>query len=276
MAPEDGGTKQMFNNLIESCTHKNELKRKSSFFFATIAVYALLLSAAGIASVVAYEAHLENQSLELVSLLTPVQPAKQEEPPERQQPTRSSSNRQQVATRTEPISRVADPTVVPDKPSSTPSNTPEIPENGRYKIGEINFDPVTQPGGPGDPNGNTSSTNSNGNVVVPETETTPPPVVKTEPKPPKPISKGVVNGIAISLPKPSYPQIAKTAGIKGQVTVQVLIDETGKVISATVLNGHPLLRNAAQQAALQARFNPTRLSEVPVKVNGIINYNFTF
>lgn len=276
MAPEDGGTKQMFNNLIESCTHKNELKRKGSFFFATIAVYALLLSAAGIASVVAYEAHLENQSLEIISLLTPVQPAKPEEPPERQAP-RSSNNRQQVATRVNPIPRVEDSTTVPKDISTTPNKTLEIPnKNVRYEIGTTDTDPM--PTGPVGDSNNSSSTNSNGKVVVPETDTTPPPVIKTETKPPRPtvVSGGVVNGSAISLPKPSYPQIAKAAGVRGQVSVQVLIDETGKVLSATVISGHPLLRQTSQQAAMQAKFKPTLLSNVPVKVSGVINYNFAF
>jgi protein TonB len=274
MAPEYGGTKQMFNNLIESCAHKTELKRKGAFFFATIAVYALLLSAAGIASVVAYDANLENQSLELVSLLTPIQTTKQEEPPERQQTQRSSSNKPQIATRTVAIARVEDPKI-PEQISTTPSNVPPIPTNSPFDIGKDNTDPA-MPDSPGNSNGNNSSTNSTGRVIVPETETTPPPVIKKEPKPPTLISKGVITGQATSLPKPLYPQFARSAGARGQVSVQVLIDETGKVISATVISGHPLLRQVSQQAALQAKFNPTYLSNVPVKVSGVINYNFNF
>jgi protein TonB len=76
------------------------------------------------------------------------------------------------------------------------------------------------------------------------------------------------------LPKPAYPEIAKRAGAQGPVNVQVLIDETGKVISAKAISGSPLLMIAAQQAALAARFSPTKLSEQPVKVSGVITYNF--
>jgi protein TonB len=91
---------------------------------------------------------------------------------------------------------------------------------------------------------------------------------------PKTVSKGAITGLAISLPKPPYPMIAKQAGAAGPVNVQVLIDETGHVVSAKAVSGHPLLRAAAQQAAYLARFSPTRLSDQPVKVSGVITYNF--
>jgi len=40
------------------------------------------------------------------------------------------------------------------------------------------------------------------------------------------------------------------------------------------VSGHPLLRGAAEQAARGARFSPTLLSGQPVKVSGVITYNF--
>jgi protein TonB len=85
----------------------------------------------------------------------------------------------------------------------------------------------------------------------------------------------VLNGRALQLPKPPYPQLARTTGISGVVTVQVLIDESGRVLSAQAISGHPLLRSAAAQAARQARFSPTILGDQPVKVSGVITYNFT-
>jgi protein TonB len=54
----------------------------------------------------------------------------------------------------------------------------------------------------------------------------------------------------------------------------VLIDENGSVVSASAVSGHPLLRAAAVQAARGARFSPTKLSGQPVKVSGVITYNF--
>ena len=103
----------------------------------------------------------------------------------------------------------------------------------------------------------------------------PPPQPHVERPIPKVVSKGVITGLALVLPKPAYPQIARQAGARGAVTVQVLIDETGKVISAKAVSGHPMLLAAAQQAAYGARFSPTKLSGQPVKITGRINYNFT-
>jgi TonB family protein len=90
----------------------------------------------------------------------------------------------------------------------------------------------------------------------------------------KPISGGVLNGKAISLPKPTYPAIAKAAHASGTVVVQVTVDEDGNVTSAKAVSGHPLLQAAATQAARQARFTPTVLAGKPVKVNGVLTYNF--
>lgn len=101
----------------------------------------------------------------------------------------------------------------------------------------------------------------------------PPPPGK-QPKPPETISGEVLNDKAISLPKPPYPAIAKAAKASGTVTVQVTVDESGKVISASAVGGHPLLRQAAVQSAYQARFAPTMVSGKPVKVTGVITYNF--
>ena len=91
---------------------------------------------------------------------------------------------------------------------------------------------------------------------------------------PKQISGGVLNGKATSLPKPAYPAAANAVNAEGAVSVQVLIDEQGNVISASAVSGHPLLRPAAVEAAEQATFSPTRLSGNPVKVSGVIVYNF--
>jgi TonB family protein len=91
----------------------------------------------------------------------------------------------------------------------------------------------------------------------------------------KPVSGGVLNGKALSLPVPVYPQIAMRARTSGKVEVEVIVDENGKVISAQAVSGPAPLREAAVDAAKRARFSPTKLSGAPVKVAGLINYNFT-
>jgi TonB family protein len=89
-----------------------------------------------------------------------------------------------------------------------------------------------------------------------------------------PISGGVLNGKAISLPKPPYPPIAKAAKASGTVVVKVTVDENGNVVSASALSGHPLLQAVSVAAARNAKFSPTKLSGEPVKVTGVITYKF--
>lgn len=89
-----------------------------------------------------------------------------------------------------------------------------------------------------------------------------------------PISGGVLNGKAISLPQPAYPAVARAAHASGQVVVQVTVDEEGNVIDAHAVSGHPLLQQSAVQAARSAKFPPTKLSGQPVKVTGTLIYNF--
>ncbi|MCA1575084.1 MAG: TonB family protein, partial [Acidobacteria bacterium] len=89
-----------------------------------------------------------------------------------------------------------------------------------------------------------------------------------------PISGGVLNGKAITLPRPDYPAEARAARASGAVVVQVTIDEYGNVIAARAVSGHQMLHQVSINAALQARFSPTFLMGEAVKVTGVITYNF--
>ena len=90
----------------------------------------------------------------------------------------------------------------------------------------------------------------------------------------KTISGGVLNGKATNLVQPPYPPAAKAVRASGAVNVQVTIDEKGNVITANAVSGHPLLRASAVAAARGSKFSPTLLSGKPVKVTGVIVYNF--
>ncbi len=115
------------------------------------------------------------------------------------------------------------------------------------------------------------------------TDTKPQVVLDSEPPPQapaprmilKPVSGGVLNGSALNLPSPQYPDAARRMRVSGTVVVEVVIDEYGKVISARASSGPFGLREAAVQAAERARFSPTKLSGQPVKVSGVINYKFS-
>ncbi len=261
----------MFNNLIESSSHAREYKRRGSFLIFTTGVYAVLLLLGGVASIYAYDARLEEQSLEIVRILTPVEivPAQPDPVSRPNQPRETSSNETGVTERAAPMLSVNHPESVPDSISTTPNKNKPLPETGAYMITDRDRDAATIPG-PGTPI-------VGGRQVVPPAQMVtlsdqPPP-----PDPPKPlrvVSRGPITGLAISLPKPAYSEMAKRIRLQGSVSVQVLVDETGRVISAKALSGHPFLTIEAQKAALQARFSPTKLGDQPVKVSGVITYNF--
>ena len=87
-----------------------------------------------------------------------------------------------------------------------------------------------------------------------------PPAVGT-PKPLlKPVSGGVLNGAALNLPSPVYPDVARRMRAEGQVTVEVVIDETGRVVSARAVNGKHHAARSGDTAAQRARFSPPKLS----------------
>ncbi len=85
---------------------------------------------------------------------------------------------------------------------------------------------------------------------------------------------GVETGHALELPQPLYPPLAARAHVLGEVRVQVIVDIDGKVIAASAISGHPLLQAAAVKAARSALFTPVRFEGKPVKVVGVILYNF--
>jgi protein TonB len=85
----------------------------------------------------------------------------------------------------------------------------------------------------------------------------------------------ILSGKALSLPQPPYPIIAKQARVQGPVSIQILVSEEGKVLSAQAVSGNGMLISAAKEAAMRARFSPTLLNGQPVKIQGVITYNFT-
>ncbi len=93
-------------------------------------------------------------------------------------------------------------------------------------------------------------------------------------KQPKTISGGVVNGKAINLATPVYPQAAKMISLYGEVKVKVLIDVDGKVLTAEVISGNPILRTSSINAALKSEFAPIKIGGEFVRVSGRIHYIF--
>ena len=263
----------MFTNLIESSAHGAEFKRRSSFFLATVASYALFLFAAGVVGVLTYDAQVEAQTTDmLVDIWIPPvnrvepEPAPRERSQVRPRPANAPVDRNVTeSVRTKLVSQVSDPLRVPDDVGVKASDVP--PAVGPVRLGNRNVDaPSVIP--------NVSGCVICGAVTpkVVETETAPLPLT------PKPttlrVSPTIILAKVVSLPKPAYPELAKRAGIQGPVNVQILVDETGKVVSAQAVKGSAMLTQAAVDAARRARFTPTKLGDQPVKVQGVITYNF--
>jgi TonB family protein len=109
---------------------------------------------------------------------------------------------------------------------------------------------------------------------APDSSDAPPAARKPKPSSSKIIDGGALDGKVSSKPQPGFPAAARSVRVQGAVTVEVIVDEEGSVISARATNGHPFLQPSAVQAARLARFTPTLLSGEPVKVRGVITYNF--
>lgn len=83
-----------------------------------------------------------------------------------------------------------------------------------------------------------------------------------------------VNRKLISKPAPAYPPEAKAAGMSGDVTVGVIIDETGKVAYAWTESGEMPLSAAAVDAAYKLRCKPTVVGGKAVSVKSVVTYRF--
>lgn len=143
------------------------------------------------------------------------------------------------------------------------TNNEVSPATSASRLGTTNYEVL--PGGVG--------TAGEGSVAA--DDDAPPPVVPPSTPRKTVVSGGILNGRAISLPRPVYPETARATHASGAVSVQATIDEQGNVISAIAVSGPVLLRASAVSAARRAKFSPTKLAGEPVKVTGTIIYNFT-
>lgn len=279
----------MFDQLVESKNTSDGSGRRGGLFLITTLVLLGIMSYAMYYSLFNKDYGLGSNDLELSELVAPV-PVSEEEPPP-PEPEQPKQEQQKAAPNADVRERIQDDvsiaTKIPDEISTKKDTTPARNPNNRTVQGDKNLDSTNA--APSDYKGEVSTNNDGaegpGGVVGGSKEggttptKTPPPLVVKTPEPPKPvvpkkISGGVLNGKATSLPKPPYPAAARAVRASGAVNVQVTISESGSVVSASAVSGHPLLRQAAEQAARGARFAPTLLSGQPVSVTGVIVYNF--
>ena len=274
----------MLEQLIESRNHTEENAKRGGFLLATFFLVATMLSSGILWSLFAKDLGIGNDALELSTIVTPIRAAENEPPePIRKQEKREQPQTIKNTTRQTNMAQIDEVQPAPTQISVTPNAQKPRPA-GPFLIvegPEIDFR--------GSPTGNSPRGSNDGGTGLQANLPTqseiiekvaPPALIikkKTEESAQKPkprISGEVINGKATSLPKPIYSAAAIAINARGDVNVQVLIDEKGNVISAKAVSGHPLLRDSAERAARIAKFTPTVLSNQPVKVTGIIVYKF--
>lgn len=282
---------KMLDNLVESKNNSENTARRGGYLLTTSVLVFSLFASGILWSLFAKELNIGGDSMELSSMVAPV-PVPADEPPAPEpvkeiKQTETNKTVTDLPVRNSNIARIEENQPIPDKVSSEPSKL-NVRPNGKFIVDPDGVETNGTPTGRGNSQSEVGNSPSQGVVkpsVVekPETEELPPPAVKkkeepkevAKPKIPPTISKGVINGTAVSLPSPPYPPAAKAIRVSGDVSVQVTIDEQGNVISANAVSGPALLKQASEQAARRAKFRPTLLSDQPVKVTGIIVYKFT-
>jgi len=245
----------MFDTLVESSKHGQENTKTGIYMLVTGSIYAVGLLVIGVTTIVYMSPGLAD-ALDVAAMIAPPPPPTAPPPPAPAAVIKNIPAPTTFTPPTKPPERIPDPTTVAPKQVVAVSHG--VPGGVPGAFGGV-------PGG-----------TSRGDDPPPP----PPPPPKPEPTPtPVPkkltVSGGVLQGKAITKVQPPYPPIAKAARAAGAVQVQVTISEEGRVIEAAVIAGHPLLRDAALQAAKRWTFQPTELSGVPVKVQGILTFNFT-
>ncbi len=264
----------MFDKLIESDTAGAEFKNRSRYFTVSTIIVGILFLTAVVYSLYAAEVGLGSMNFDVSELVSPLDTNEPETP----EPRRSvpDSGQRSASRPNSDMARVDEPTITPTAVSTN--------RNSQQARSWEPFNPKLPEGigsGPGSGNGpgvGTVGTSSNENTDrdsdEPKDRTTEPPPVITKKAPTIIRTSKMLNGSALSLPKPAYPKPAVMLNLEGSVNVQVTIDEKGNVVSAKAADGHPFFRSVAEQAARGAKFKPTILNDVPIKVTGIIVYRF--
>jgi protein TonB len=248
----------MFDKLVES-GQRTEGARTANYFVVATAFYVSLLMALATGAVMWFNPALA-EALEITSRL--------------QQPAPLDRNAYVMNVRPLSIVGAVPLFTAPRHPPDSVETRVDLPDSPiRIDIGP---GPLTIPGAGGGDVGRPDGIGPNSPSAQPPPPPPPPTAHEVIGQTAEPVrrSEGVLRGNAITNFVPSYPEIARRSRISGAVQIQVTISEEGRVIEAIVLNGNPFLRQAALDAARRWVFTPTRLSGAPVKVQGILTFNF--
>jgi protein TonB len=149
-------------------------------------------------------------------------------------------------------------------PRRIPTSIPATSDEGPPSIGTSG--PYIPGAGPGSPVGVPNSFSTSTSPIMPV--------------PPRPAASLVrishmSEGDLVHKVLPTYPPLARSARIQGQVVLQAVISKQGVIENLQVLTGHPMLVPAALEAVRQWRYRPYVLNNEPVEVETQITVNFS-
>src|SRR5436305_3047366 len=200
----------MFDTLVESGSHADDLARKGSFFLGTMVVYAVVMAAVIVVGIYLYNDSIPDPSLELLTLVAPAPMQAQEEakPKEEAKPAKAEPQTAMVKEMAVIAPVTKNNEVASEKAKVVQTNKTLSTQPGDPDIGDVNAVSTGNVVGVGAGGG--GGTGGAAPAVVSNEEPPPPPAPKPTPEPKKTIvSGGVLNGKAISKPQPAYPPIAK-------------------------------------------------------------------
>ena len=268
----------MLDQLVESKAKASESRK--GFLLTTGFVLTSFLLGAWVFSLFTHSFGMGKDNLEFSTLVAPVSENAPLAPEPDEIPAKQSNQKTDAPMPVRLVNQQStnESPVKPPDTFSTASNTQESRPNTNFTIDREKISPISS----GDTPGRDRTENYVSPVKPPQKinndDREEPPVIK-KPTPtiaPKTATKtlGVINGRATNLVKPPYPPEAKAVHAFGTVNVSVSIDENGNVTSARAVSGHPFLTRAAEAAARKSKFSPTFLNNQPIKVTGVIVYNF--
>ncbi|HZE64396.1 MAG TPA: hypothetical protein VE056_10975, partial [Pyrinomonadaceae bacterium] len=142
----------MFDNLVESGSHKQDLGRKGSFILGTVAIYAVLFVTVFVVGIIWYDARLGEQDLELTTLVAPV-PVPQQVQPDKPQEAKPVKVEQNVDVRKELIADVTRTELVPKEISAKASDIPPVRRGVTTVVGTESSNAAAPIAGPGNGTG---------------------------------------------------------------------------------------------------------------------------
>lgn len=142
------------------------------------------------------------------------------------------------------------------RPSTNDDDLPSIASSGTYVPGNSG----------GSPDGVRDALGTDPHPIMPAVPRPDPPPVRVS---------HMSEGDLIHKVLPTYPPLARSARIQGQVVLQAVISKQGVIENLRVLAGHPMLVPAAIEAVRQWRYRPYVLNNEPVEVETQITVNFS-